>query len=74
MITPTTTIAELEEILQHNSGRLRSLTLEPDPIPANTRAVAVYRIHDGCTSASSYVDKGDLAAAISAALAKAGAR
>lgn len=75
MITPSTTIAELAEVLRRNGGRLRSLILDLDRHrPENDRAVALYNGANGCTSACAYVDQGTLAAAISAALAKAGAR
>lgn len=74
-ITDATTIAELAEILRRNGGRLRSLILDLDRRhPENTRACALYNGPNGCASASAFVDNGTLAAAISAALKKAGAK
>lgn len=73
MITDATTIAELAEILRRNGGRLRSLILEIEG-GEHDRVQSVYRTRDGSASATAYVDNGTLAAAISAALEKAGAR
>ncbi len=73
MITDATTIAELAEILRRNGGGLRSLILEIDG-GENDRVQSVYRAPGGLTSSTAYLDGDSLASAISAALAKAGAR